>query len=120
MKNIIVSFTDAYGITHSDAVVEVSYGNKSFTNYETIGDSPSVQTQLNATMQYRFWHSVDSKAAGALPLPFVAKDGRNTFGTMPTQAEVEDFELYCLTYFATVIMKEEGGAVVVDESQPQS
>lgn len=116
MKHVIVNFTDSYGIQHDAAVVEVAYGCKSFTDYETIGDNPSKNTQISAQIQYRFWHSAEAKAGGAQPIPFVTKSGQNTFGTLPLANDIVDFEAYCLIHFTDVLLKEDGGTVIPESS----
>jgi hypothetical protein len=111
MKNITVNFTDAYGLTHVDAVVEVSYATKSLTQYESIGMSVTSQTTVNVSMQYRYWHSAAAKEAGMMPIVFTAKGSmQNSFSTNPTSLEeVVDLEDYCLAYFRDTLLVNEGG-----------
>jgi hypothetical protein len=118
MKNIIVSFTDAYGLTHEDAVVEVMYATKSLTQYETIGMSTASQVTANVSMQYRYWHSVASKEQGLMPITYTSKlSMQSSFSTSPTNLdEVSDLEGYCLNYFATELLVQDGGAVVTSAS----
>ena len=107
MKNIVVNFTDAYGLAHTDAVVEVSYANKTCTEYETIGDNHSSQSSTSITMQYRYWHSAAAREAGRQPLPFVSKAGQASFGVSPAPVdEISDLEDYCLAHFEEVILKD--------------
>lgn len=113
MKNVIAKFTDSYGIQHDAAVVEVSYGNKSVTSYETIGDSPTSQVSVSVTMQYRYWHSVDAKVANSRPLQFVDKSGQSAFSlNLASAEEVGDLEMFALSHFASVVLPTEGGSLV--------
>lgn len=118
MRNILVNFTDSYGLHHEAAVVEVSYGNKTVSAYETIGVNPGSQTSVSITMQYRYWHSIEAREAGARPLEFSNKAGTISFGTsLQSVEEVSDLELFCLSYFANIILPEEGGTLVLTSEE---
>ena len=118
MKNITVAFTDAYGLTHTDAVVEVSYATKSLTQYESIGLSTTSQVTVNVSMQYRYWHSTAAKEAGMMPIVFTAKGSmQNSFSVNPTAVEeVANLEDYCLSYFSNTLLVDEGGTLAVAPS----
>ena len=118
MKNVLASFTDAYGLYHSAAVVEVAYGNKAVTHVEIIGDTPSDQLSISVTAQYRYWHSVEAKAAGSQPLHFRDKEGLVSFGvSLQSEDEIGDLEFFCLSYFVNVLLPKEGGSLVESQAE---
>lgn len=90
------------------------YATKSLTQYESIGMSVSSQTTANVSMQYRYWHSVAAKEAGLMPMPYTSKANmQSSFSTNPTaMEEVTDLEDYCLNYFATNLLTQDGGSIV--------
>ena len=116
MKNIIVSFTDAYGLQHTEAVFELNHGYKNVSQIEIIGTSGSTQQIINVDFQFKYWHSRAAKEAGALPIPFADKNGQQTFGANPTsETDVLNLEQYCLEQLINTVLPSIDPAFVVEQ-----
>ena len=105
MKNTLINFTDAHGVTHTTAVFELTHGYKNISHIETIGASTSSNDSITVNYQFKFWHSQEAKTAGLQPEAFMDKAGQQTFGVYPATAEeVELLEDYCINHLITTIL----------------
>ena len=69
MKTFPLSFTDAFGIAHPNAVAMIAAVNQQAAiNIDTAGAETDGYSAL--TYQVRFWHSEEVRAAGAQPQMF--------------------------------------------------
>ena len=69
MKTFPLSFTDAFGIAHPNAVAMVaSVNQQAAINIDSAGVETDGYSAL--TYQVRFWHSEEVRAAGAQPQMF--------------------------------------------------
>ena len=76
-----MTFTDAQGVTHTDAVFEVTnaYYNANSAIYQD--GAPSVSRTTG--YRVRYWPSSEAHAEGQPPYVFVDSHGRDTFSFMP-------------------------------------
>ena len=105
MQTITVAFTDAQGVTHSDAVFEVMYGYKGVTTTEIIGTAANTQQVVTVNYQFHFWHSQATKLAGLQPNVLVNALGQNVFTTEVTDPNsIISLEDFCLNQLQTVVL----------------
>ena len=105
MSFITVNFKDTYGISHTDAIVTISYGFKNISITEAIGENPQSSTDISARCQFKYWTSLAAKNAGAQPMVLTDSQGAVTFTMAPASAEeISDLETYCLNQLTTVIL----------------
>ena len=105
MTTLKVTFTDAYGVSHTDAVCALMYGYKNNTAVQTIGDNPSTSQSIVINCQFKYWTSQAAKDAGYQPMLLMSTTGQTMFAAYPTtEAEVADLETYCLNQLTTVIL----------------
>ncbi len=105
MTTVKIAFSDAYGVTHTDAVFEVSYGYKNISDVQTIGNNPSAQKNIVVNCQFAYWTSQAAKDVNYQPMSLTTTTGQTMFDAYPaSEAEVADLEAYCLNQLTTVIL----------------
>ena len=105
MKNTVISFTDAHGVTHTGAVFELTYGCKNDSKIETIGQSGGDQQMISVNYQFKYWHSQEAKEAGLQPMSFMDKGGQQTFGTyLSSDLEITALEDYCIAQLIETVL----------------
>lgn len=77
-----LSFTDAQGITHTDAVFEVT--NAYYNANSAIYQDGAPSSSRSAGYRARYWPSSDAHAEGRPPYLFVDLSGRDTFVFNPS------------------------------------
>lgn len=90
MKNIKVSFTDSFGLSHDEAVFELAYGFKNVTRSETIGSSNTSESVVTVTYQFKYWHNEKARLTGKQALILTGADGAQMFTEVV--AGVDDIE----------------------------
>ena len=116
MTTVKIDFKDAYGISHTDAVFEVSHGYKNSNDVQTIGDNPSSTQSIIVNCQFKYWTSQAAKDAELQPMLLTTTTGQTMFDAYPaTEAEVVDLEAYCLNLLTANILPsiDPNAAVVV-------
>ena len=105
MTTIKISFNDAYGVTHTDAVFIVAHGYKNSSDTQTIGDNPSVTQNIVVNCQFKYWTSQAAKDAELQPMLLTTTTGQTMFDAYPaTETEVIDLEAYCLNLLTANIL----------------
>lgn len=86
-----MTFTDAQGVTHTDAVFEVvnAYYNANSAIYQDGEPSVSRTTGYRA----RYWPSATAHAEGRPPYLFVGLSGRDSFTFAPSSALATEAEV---------------------------
>ena len=116
MKNIVISFIDAHGVSHTGAVFELTYGNKNVSRSETIGQSEGTYNSISVNYQFQYWYSQAAKDEGLQPSFLMDKAGQQTFGAYPTtEAEIVSLEDYCIAHLISQVLPaiDPNAAVVV-------
>ena len=106
MTTVKIDFKDAYGISHTDAVFEVSHGYKNSNDVQTIGDNPSSTQSIIVNCQFKYWTSQSARDLGYQPMLLTTSaNGQSMFSAYPaSEAEVTDLEAYCFNQLTTVIL----------------
>lgn len=105
MPTITVSFKDAFGISHTDAIVAIGYGYKNVSVTEAIGENPQSNTDMSVRCQFKYWTSLAAKNEGAQPMVLTDLQGATTFVMVPASVEeISNLETYCLNQLTATIL----------------
>lgn len=99
-----MTFTDAQGVTHTDAVFEVvnAYYNANNSIYQEGVPSAS----RSAGYRARYWPSAAAQAEDRPPYTFVERAGRDTFSFSPEQdiADATQLVSLCEEHLQNVVL----------------
>lgn len=114
MKNTVISFTDAHGVTHAGAVFELQYAHRHLGTSEIIGEGAMSNQTVTVNYIFKYWYSQETKDAGLQPSVLVSLQGNQSFDVYPpiTEAAV-DLETFCINHLTTVTLPAIDPAAVV-------